>query len=106
MGDELDQLLLRHTILDGAREVKVHLLGLAEGDERRAGDEAPVALRQLRALPDVAEEHLSVSSTSLGAVSASGFFILVPPMPRGARASLSRCARPWRGSPPLPSRAE
>src|SRR3954471_22496539 len=58
MGNELDQLLLRHTVFDGAREVKVHLLGLPQGDERRAGDEAPVALRQLRALPDVAEEHL------------------------------------------------
>jgi hypothetical protein len=41
-----------------AREVKAHLLGLAGRDERRAGDEAPVALRELRPLPDVPEQHV------------------------------------------------
>jgi len=38
--------------------VKAHLLGLAERDERGAGDEAPVALGKSRPLPDVAEEHV------------------------------------------------
>src|SRR5439155_7981048 len=56
--DELDDLLLGHAVLDGAREMEAHLLGLAGGDERRAGDEAPVALRELRPLPDVSEQHL------------------------------------------------
>src|SRR3954465_764262 len=58
VGDELDEFLLGHAVLDGAGEVEAHLLGLARGNERRAGDQAPVAFRELRALPDVAEQHL------------------------------------------------
>src|SRR5215475_4613161 len=50
--DHLDELVLGDPVLDRAREVKAHLLGLAGRDERRAGDEAAVALGQLRPLPD------------------------------------------------------
>src|SRR3954467_11737638 len=42
MRDQLDELLLGHAVLDRAREVEGHLLGLAGRDERRAGNEAPV----------------------------------------------------------------
>src|SRR5438309_6017602 len=58
VGDELDELFLRHAVLDRSGEVEVHLLCLAGRDERRAGDQAAVALRELRPLPDVAEQHL------------------------------------------------
>jgi len=39
---------------------KAELLGAVLGDERGDGDEAAIALGQLAALPDVAEEDLGV----------------------------------------------
>jgi hypothetical protein len=47
-------------------KVKAHLLGLAGRDQRRAGDEAAIALRELRALPDVAEQHVVGQLGELG----------------------------------------
>ena len=58
MGDRLDQLLLRHTVLDRATEVEPQLLAVPAGDECRDRDEAPVAGAQLRPVPDVLEEDV------------------------------------------------
>src|SRR5215471_19470625 len=56
VGDGLDELLLGDAVFDRLREVELHLLGLAGRDESGAGDEASVPLRELRPLPDVAEQ--------------------------------------------------
>jgi hypothetical protein len=55
---ELTRNTARHAVLDGAWEMEVHLLGLAGRNQRRAGDQAAVALRELRPLPDVPEQHV------------------------------------------------
>ena len=58
MRREFDKFILRNTVLDGARKMKIHLLGLAKRNERGARYQAAVSLRQLRTLPDVAEQDL------------------------------------------------
>src|SRR5882762_2413309 len=87
MRDQLDQLVLGHAVLDGAREVEVHLLGLAQSDQRGAGDQAAVALRQLRALPHVTEQDFLGDLDELGAKSASGFFGVLMRPPAAAAVS-------------------
>ena len=54
MRDHLDNLRLRHAILPGQREVGPKLVWTIERDESGDGHQAPVALRELRALPNVA----------------------------------------------------
>src|SRR5579859_1192258 len=58
VGDHLDELLLRHSVLDRIREVEIHLLGLAARDECGAGHEAPITLRELTSLPHVGEQDI------------------------------------------------
>src|SRR4051794_19513564 len=54
--DELDELLLGDAVVLRVLQMEGQLLGVAPGQQRGDGDEAAVALRQLRALPDLAEE--------------------------------------------------
>src|SRR5262249_60784269 len=58
VGDDLADLLARDAVVQRAFEMPRQLVGAVHGDERRDGDEAPVALGESRPLPDVAEEHL------------------------------------------------
>src|SRR5438067_9696832 len=58
MGDELDDLLALHAVVERAPQMPAELVGLRERHERRHGDEAAVALRQPGPLPDIAEHDL------------------------------------------------
>src|SRR5664280_3876324 len=58
MGDGLDQLLLRDPVLQRPGEVEPQLFRTVQRDQRGHRDEAAVALRQLGALPHVAEQDL------------------------------------------------
>ncbi len=58
VNDELDQFVLRDAVLQGPLQVEGQLIRAVERDERRDGDQAPVARRQAGALPDVAKLHL------------------------------------------------
>ena len=57
-GDQLHELLLGDTVVERAPEVRPQLVGTGGGDERRDGDEAPIAFRELGALPEVAVDDL------------------------------------------------
>src|SRR3954470_16761391 len=57
MGDDLAQLGLRYPIIQRAFEVADELLLAAERDQRGDDNQAAVALRQARPLPDIAEQH-------------------------------------------------
>src|SRR3954453_8263733 len=57
MGDDLAQLGLRYPIIERAFEVADELLLAAERDQRGDDNQAAVALRQARPLPDIAEQH-------------------------------------------------
>src|SRR6266567_8403467 len=58
MRDRLDELFSRDAIFDREWKVKLHLFGLPQRDQRRARNQAAVALRELLALPHVAEEDV------------------------------------------------
>src|SRR3954447_3455912 len=57
MGDDLAQLRLGHPIIQRAFEMADELLLAAQRDQRGDDDQAAVALRQARPLPDIAEQH-------------------------------------------------
>src|SRR3954471_12698260 len=57
MGDDLAQLGLRHPVIQRAFEMADELLLAAERDQGGDNDQAAVALRQARPLPDIAEQH-------------------------------------------------
>src|SRR5204863_420763 len=54
--DELDELLLGDAVVLRVLQVEGQLLGVAAGEQGGDGSQAAVALRQLRALPDPAEQ--------------------------------------------------
>src|SRR5262245_36467059 len=58
MGDDLADLFLGDAVVQRAFQVTRQLVGPIHGDERRNRNEAPIALGEARALPDVTEEHL------------------------------------------------
>src|SRR4051794_34854792 len=58
MRDDLADLLLGDTVVEGAVEVAGQLPLAAERDQRRDDDQAAVALLQAGTLPDLAEQHL------------------------------------------------
>ena len=66
MRDHLGQLLLGHAVVQRALQMAAQLLRPIGGDQRRADDQAAVALGKLRALPDVAEQHLLGQVDHLG----------------------------------------
>ena len=66
MGDQLADLLGRDTVVERTLEVALELLGAVERNEGRAGDQAAVALRQLRPLPDIAVDNLLGEVDELG----------------------------------------
>src|SRR4051794_41055313 len=57
MRDDLAQLGLCHAVVDRAFEMAGELLLAAERDQGGDDDQAAVALRQARPLPDIAEQH-------------------------------------------------
>src|SRR4051794_16410651 len=57
MRDDLAQLGFCHTVVDRAFEMAGELLLAAERDQGGDDDQAAVALRQARPLPDIAEQH-------------------------------------------------
>src|SRR3954467_3313680 len=64
--DQLDQLFLLHAVVERAPDMPANLVGPAERDERRDGDEAAVALDEPRALPHIAEYDFLGELTELG----------------------------------------
>src|SRR5829696_1732470 len=58
VGDDFAQLGLGDAVVEGAFEMADQLLLPAERDQGRDHDQAAVALRQARTLPDIAEQHL------------------------------------------------
>src|SRR3954465_4016481 len=58
MRDDLADLLLGDTVVEGAVEVTGQLPLAAKRDQRRDDDQAGVALLQTGTLPDLAEQHL------------------------------------------------
>src|ERR1043166_1019325 len=57
MGDDLAQLALFETVVEGALQMADQLFLAAERDQGGAGDQAAVALREARALPYLPEQH-------------------------------------------------
>src|SRR4051794_23920605 len=58
VGDRLDQLLLGRAVVLRVLQVEGQLLGVAAGEQRGDGDQAAVPRGELRAFPDLAEEHV------------------------------------------------
>src|SRR5579885_1195886 len=58
MRDDLAQLFLGQPVVERAFEMADQLLFAAERDQRGDDDQAAIALRELRALPDLAEQPL------------------------------------------------
>src|SRR4051812_14600487 len=58
VGDGLDELFLGDAVLLGEGQVEVQLLDIAAGDEGSDGGQAPVALGEPGAFPDLVEEDL------------------------------------------------
>ena len=57
MGDHLAELILCETVVERALQMTDELPLAAESDQRRASDQAAVALRKPRTLPDFAKQH-------------------------------------------------
>src|SRR3954471_17036197 len=55
VGDQALQLFLGHAVGDGAVEVTLHLFRAIQRNQRRAPNQAAVALAEVGALPDLAE---------------------------------------------------
>lgn len=66
MDDRLLELVLAEPVLLGSLEVTHELFGAAGGDEAGDRNEAPVALRQLRTFPNVAEDDVVGQCSELG----------------------------------------
>src|SRR5437016_2472178 len=58
VSDGLDQLLLCHAVFARPDEVRPKLLWTVQGNQRSHSHQAPVTLRELRTLPDVAVQHV------------------------------------------------
>src|SRR5438067_13671143 len=58
MRDDLRCLWLRQAVIHRAVKVIWHLRDLTGSDERRNGDQAPVARRKLRSQPQIAKENV------------------------------------------------
>src|SRR5664280_2929395 len=56
--DGLDQLLLREAIVTRANEMRTQLVRTIQSDQGADGDQAAVALGELRALPHIPEQHV------------------------------------------------
>src|SRR3979490_3591368 len=66
MSDRLADLLARNAVLQRAPDVAAQLVRAIKRDERGHRDQAAVALRELLALPDVAEQQLVGELAELG----------------------------------------
>ena len=72
VGDGLDDLVAGDAILERLLQVERQLVGPIERDQACDRDQAAVARRQAGALPDIAEQNLSVISRERGAMSPKG----------------------------------
>jgi hypothetical protein len=73
MGDELNQFFLFDSILQRVNEMKVQLVRAIQGDQRRDGGEAPIALRERWALPHITKQDLISEVNQFGAKSPISF---------------------------------